>query len=79
MCRIRALDKACVAGINNHLTALVPGTKDRFLVYPFGLHWSEVTASSLLVVDEHGTVVKGKGAAEATAFYIHVVSSLTVF
>lgn len=63
-------------GINNHLTALVPGTKDKFLVFPFGLLWSEVTASSLLVVDEEGKVLKGKGAAEATAFYIHRVRPL---
>ena len=39
------------AGIVNHLTMMVPGTKDRFLVFAFGLMWNEVTASNLLVVD----------------------------
>ena len=27
-------------GIDNHLTLLVPGHEDRFLLAPFGLHWS---------------------------------------
>jgi ribulose-5-phosphate 4-epimerase/fuculose-1-phosphate aldolase len=58
-------------GINNHLTAAVPGTTNRFLVFPFGLRWCEVTASSLLVVDADGKVLSGKGEPEATAFYIH--------
>ena len=63
------------AGINNHLTAAIPGTINRFLVFPFGLLWSEVTASSLLVVDAEGKVVRGTGEPEATAFYIHAVNS----
>jgi len=33
-----------------------------------------VTASSLLVVDSEGNVLRGKGAPESTAFYIHSVS-----
>eukprot|EP00891_Asterochloris_glomerata_P003193 jgi/Astpho2/3193/Aster-05723 len=58
-------------GVNNHLTCQVPGQEDRFLVFPFGLLWNEVTASCLLVVDEQGNVVSGDGQPEATAFYIH--------
>lgn len=38
-------------GINNHLTAAVPDMPGHFLVFPFGLLWSEVTASNLLLVD----------------------------
>lgn len=38
-------------GINNHLTATVPGMPGHFLVFPFGLLWSEVTASNLLLMD----------------------------
>ena len=60
--------------INNHLTAAIPGSRDQFLVFPFGLLWSEVTASSLLVVDSEGKVIRGKGQPEATAFYVHAVS-----
>jgi len=43
-------------GIDNHFTLMLPGSKDRFLLNPFGLHWSEVTASNLLVVDAKGSV-----------------------
>ncbi len=35
----------------------------------------QVTASSLLVVDAEGRVIRGDGAPEATAFYIHSVRS----
>ncbi len=54
-----------------HLQAEVPGHKDRFLVYPFGLLWNEVTASNLLLVDMEGKVISGHGQPEATAFWIH--------
>ena len=58
-------------GICNHLTLAVPGRDDRFLLVPYGMHWSEVTASSLLVVDPDGNKVEGEGFIEPTAFYIH--------
>ncbi len=28
-------------GIDNHFTVTVPGYEDRYLILPFGLHWSE--------------------------------------
>lgn len=58
-------------GICNHLTLMVPGSADRFLLIPYGMHWSEVTASTLLEVDFEGRVHAGVGEAEDTAFYIH--------
>ena len=58
-------------GICNHLSAMVPGRDDLFLVNPYGLAFSEVTASSLLVCDFEGNVVMGEGQPEATAFFIH--------
>lgn len=58
-------------GIDNHFTMTVPGQPDRFLLNAFGLHWSEVTASNLLVVDAKGRVVEGEGEAEVTAVCIH--------
>jgi ribulose-5-phosphate 4-epimerase/fuculose-1-phosphate aldolase len=58
-------------GIDNHLTLAVPGAHDRFLLIPYGLHWSEVTASALIVVDLDGNTVEGQGFVEPTAFYIH--------
>lgn len=58
-------------GIDNHLTVLVPGHTDRFLLAPFGRHWSEVRASEFLVVDFSGRVMSGQGEVEDTALYIH--------
>src|SRR5262249_35187656 len=42
-----------------------------FLLNPWGLHWDEVRASDLLVVDAAGKVVSGTAEAEASAFFIH--------
>ncbi|KAJ1637330.1 class II aldolase/adducin N-terminal [Pavlovales sp. CCMP2436] len=58
-------------GICNHLTALVPGTTDRFLCIRYGLLWSEVTASNLVLLDATGRVLEGEGPVERTAFEIH--------
>lgn len=58
-------------GIDNHLTVSLPGEEDKYLLIPYGLHWSEVTASSLIVVDGNGKKVSGEGYAEPTAFLIH--------
>jgi ribulose-5-phosphate 4-epimerase/fuculose-1-phosphate aldolase len=56
-------------GICNHFSMDVGG--GRFLVNPFGLHWSEIAASSLLIADFDGNVVEGDGTVEPTAFFIH--------
>ena len=32
-------------GIDNHFTMSVPGREGRYLILPFGLHWSEARAS----------------------------------
>jgi ribulose-5-phosphate 4-epimerase/fuculose-1-phosphate aldolase len=58
-------------GVCNHLSAMVPGRDDLFLVNPMGWAFGEVTASRLLMCDFHGNVIEGHGAPEATAFYIH--------
>lgn len=58
-------------GICNHFTLRVPGTVDQYFLNPFGLHWSEVTASNLIAVDMDGCVVEGQGEVEATAAFIH--------
>jgi ribulose-5-phosphate 4-epimerase/fuculose-1-phosphate aldolase len=44
--------------IFNHITVRVPGTEVRFLINPFGLHYSEVTASSLVLIDIEGNPVR---------------------
>lgn len=43
--------------IYNHLSLRVPGEDDAFLINPFGLHYSEVTASNLLKVDVRGNIL----------------------
>ncbi len=58
-------------GIDNHFTLLLPGHADRFLLAPFGLHWSEIRASDFLVVDFAGNKLAGTGPVEDTAFHIH--------
>jgi len=59
-------------GIDNHLTVLVPGYGDRFLLAPFGLLWSEVRASDFMVIDFHGRTLSGRGPVEDTALFIHL-------
>jgi ribulose-5-phosphate 4-epimerase/fuculose-1-phosphate aldolase len=59
-------------GIFNHLTLAVPGKPDRYYQIPFGLHWSEVTASCLMEVShEDGRVLAGRGEVERSAYCIH--------
>jgi ribulose-5-phosphate 4-epimerase/fuculose-1-phosphate aldolase len=59
-------------GIDNHLTLMVPGQSDRFLLAPFGLHWSEVKASDFMVIDFNGQMLSGRGPIEPTALFIHL-------
>ncbi len=58
-------------GIDNHFTVTVPGADDRYLVLPFGLHWSEARASELIVFDEDGKTLEGEGVVELSAQCIH--------
>jgi ribulose-5-phosphate 4-epimerase/fuculose-1-phosphate aldolase len=43
--------------IYNHITVKVPGPEDYFLINPYGLHYSEITASSLYKIDLSGKVI----------------------
>jgi ribulose-5-phosphate 4-epimerase/fuculose-1-phosphate aldolase len=58
-------------GIFNHLTVLLPD-RGCILTQPIGMHWSEVTASSLLEVDRDGQVLRGEGEVERSTVCIHV-------
>ncbi len=42
--------------IYNHITVRLPGTA-QFLINPFGLHYTEVTASNLVKIDVEGRVI----------------------
>jgi ribulose-5-phosphate 4-epimerase/fuculose-1-phosphate aldolase len=58
-------------GIDNHFTVTVPGTTDRYLILPFGLHWSEARASDMIIWDESGRTLEGEGLCELSAQCIH--------
>jgi ribulose-5-phosphate 4-epimerase/fuculose-1-phosphate aldolase len=59
-------------GIFNHLTLVVPGHNDRYYQIPFGMHWSEVTASSFMEVGiDDGLVKSGAGDVERSCYCIH--------
>ncbi len=58
-------------GTCNHFSAVVPGREDCYLINPFGLHFAEIRASDLLMVDGDGKVIEGEGEVEASAFHIH--------
>ena len=58
-------------GIFNHLTLRVPGRNDRYYQIPFGLHWSEVTASCLMEVGYDGSLLNGEGQIERSCYCIH--------
>lgn len=59
-------------GIFNHLTFVVPGRNDRYYQIPFGMHWSEVTASSFMEVGiDDGKVKRGVGDVERSCYCIH--------
>ncbi len=43
--------------IYNHISLRVPGAQCHFLINPFGLHYSEVTASNLVKIDLQGNII----------------------
>src|SRR5215469_16561539 len=52
-------------GYFNHLTLTVSGSSDRYYQIPFGMHWSEVTASSFMEVGiDDSKVRRGTGDVE---------------
>ena len=58
--------------IFNHITVRVPGPELRFLINPFGLHYSEVTASSLVLIDIEGNPVReSRWPVNRAGFVIH--------
>jgi ribulose-5-phosphate 4-epimerase/fuculose-1-phosphate aldolase len=40
--------------LSTHISARIPGTDDEFLINPYGLMFDEITASSLIKVDQNG-------------------------
>lgn len=61
-------------GVCNHLSMMAPaasGEGEVMLIVPYGLHWSEVKASSFVGLNERREVVEGKGEVETSASTIH--------
>ena len=58
--------------IFNHITLRVPGPEPRFLINPFGLHYREITASSLVLIDLEGNALREtKWPVNRAGFVIH--------
>jgi len=58
--------------IFNHITLRVPGPEKRFLINPFGLHYREITASSLVLIDPEGNQLReSKWPVNKAGFVIH--------
>src|SRR5574339_453827 len=58
--------------IFNHITVRVPGPDVRFLINPFGLHYREVKASNLVLIDLEGNVLRdSKWPVNKAGFVIH--------
>ena len=58
-------------GAAGHITARDPGCPEHFWVNPFGMHFSQIRASDLILVNEHGEVIEGDRAVNVAAFAIH--------
>jgi ribulose-5-phosphate 4-epimerase/fuculose-1-phosphate aldolase len=58
-------------GVAGHITARDPGRPDHFWVNPFGVDFSLIRASDLLLVNHTGEVVEGEWAVNQAAFAIH--------
>ena len=58
-------------GVAGHVTARDPELADHFWVNPFGVAFSQVKASDLLLVDHAGNIVEGRYPLNHAAFAIH--------
>jgi len=58
-------------GLAGHITARDPELTDHFWVNPFGLHFSRMRVSDLLLVNAQGEIVVGDAPLNRAAFAIH--------
>ncbi len=59
-------------GICNHFSVRLDTEDERYLINPYGVHWSQLQADTLLMIDGDGHVLEGDGEVENTARFIHV-------
>jgi ribulose-5-phosphate 4-epimerase/fuculose-1-phosphate aldolase len=58
-------------GVAGHITARDPERPDHFWVNPFGMHFGQIRASDLILVNHRGDVVEGNYPVNGAAFAIH--------
>ena len=58
-------------GVAGHITARDPEHADHFWVNPFGMSFSHIRVSDLILVNDKGDVVEGNAGVNAAAFAIH--------
>jgi ribulose-5-phosphate 4-epimerase/fuculose-1-phosphate aldolase len=58
-------------GVAGHITARDPEHLDCFWVNPFGMSFSHIRVSDLILVNDKGEVVEGDGLVNGAAFAIH--------
>jgi len=58
-------------GVAGHITARDPEKLDHFWVNPFGMHFGQIRASDLILVNHQGEAVEGKYPVNGAAFAIH--------
>lgn len=58
-------------GLAGHITARDPEFTDQFWVNPFGIHFSRIRVSDLILVNSEGKVIQGQGKVSQAAFAIH--------
>src|ERR1700694_4658567 len=58
-------------GVAGHITARDPERLDHFWVNPFGMHFGQIRASDLILVNHRGDVVEGQHPVNGAAFAIH--------
>src|SRR6476646_48565 len=58
-------------GVAGHITARDPEHLDHFWVNPFGMNFSHIRGSDLILVNDKGEVVEGEYAVNGAAFAIH--------
>jgi ribulose-5-phosphate 4-epimerase/fuculose-1-phosphate aldolase len=58
-------------GVAGHITVRDPEHTDSFWVNPFGMHFSQIRASDLVLVNHEGEVIEGSHPVNTAAFAIH--------
>lgn len=58
-------------GVAGHITARDPEKPDHFWVNPFGMHFSQIRVSDLILVNHEGEVVEGSHPVNRAAYAIH--------